>query len=477
MFAAPALAPGQLVSASIRLERLLGQGGMGSIWVADHLRLRSKVVVKFVSHEHANNPEAIARFEQEAAAAAAAKSPHVVQIHDYGTTDQGIPFIAMELLEGEDLDKRLERGPIPAPVFAGWLTQACKGLARAHAQGIVHRDIKPENIFLCDMDGDEVFVKILDFGIAKAASSLSQFSGTRTGAFLGTAYYMSPEQTMGAKNVDHRTDLWSLAVVTYEALTGVRPFESDAIGALVAAITTLPIVPPSTHCPALSVAVDAWMEKALARDPSQRFGSAREMAESFFQAVHPLLDSSTVVHRHSFPSEAAFANVFPTPSLGTNSDLTRVAEQWSRTAAVPTDEPEPLSRRFGRVSLVLVLALGVVGGGGVATWVMSAGNSQLTPVPVFASGTPEKSIRVNAASTQSVTIAPTEPSVEPPRVVPVVEPQDSASVAASSEAPARPIPVSPKLGRSPRRAPAVPPHGAPMTKPTPHPHLDDDDMR
>jgi serine/threonine-protein kinase len=160
------LAPGFMVTASIRLSRLLGEGGMGSIWVADHLGLHMQVVVKFISTEYCHHPEIVARFEREAAIAAQAKSPHVVQVLDHGKTTNDQLYIAMELLEGEDLGARLARDITVEPeLFADWLSQAAKGLSRAHAKGIVHRDIKPENIFLCDVDG-EIVVKLLDFGIA-----------------------------------------------------------------------------------------------------------------------------------------------------------------------------------------------------------------------------------------------------------------------------------------------------------------------
>lgn len=275
------LAPGQLVTPSIRLNRILGRGGMGSLWVADHLRFQVPVVVKFIASELVGNPEVRARFEREAAATMAAKSAHVVQILDYGFSEHGMPFIAMELLEGEDLAAKIGREVRIAPIeFAEILRQACKGITRAHAQGIVHRDIKPENIFLSSIDGD-VTVKVLDFGIAKAANGISNLRATKTGMLLGTAYYMSPEQTMGAKNVDHRTDLWSLGVVTYYALTGVRPFESDSIGALISGINSTPIAPPSQHVPMLGTAFDRWMVQALARDPVARFANAKEMSVAF----------------------------------------------------------------------------------------------------------------------------------------------------------------------------------------------------
>lgn len=276
---------GDLVTPSIRLVRILGHGGMGSVWVAEHERLRTEVVVKFIVGEYATHPEALARFEREATLAAQAKSPHVVQVFDHGISQAGLPYIAMELLEGEDLASCIRREKaIGAEVFAEWFRQAASGLSRAHKKGIVHRDIKPENIFLCHED-DDVLVKVLDFGIAKSDVASTSFSGTRTGAMLGTAYYMSPEQTMGSKAIDLRADLWAMGVVAYYSLTGVRPFDGEAIGQLVMAITQHPIVPPSHHNAALSPAIDSWMQKALARDPAERFSSAKEMSDALSEAV------------------------------------------------------------------------------------------------------------------------------------------------------------------------------------------------
>ena len=150
---------------------------MGSVWIAEHLTLHTQVVVKFMAAEYALSREALLRFEREATLAAQAKSPHVVQVFDHGVSQFGLPYIAMELLEGEDLARRIaKQGPVPPALFANWLSQACRGVSRAHGKNIVHRDIKPENIFLCDNDG-EVLVKVLDFGIAKADASAG-FAGT-----------------------------------------------------------------------------------------------------------------------------------------------------------------------------------------------------------------------------------------------------------------------------------------------------------
>jgi len=258
---------------------------MGAVWLAEHEKLRTEVVVKFIVGSEAKEPEAHARFEREATLAAQAKSPHVVQIYDHGLSEQGVPYIAMERLSGEDLATRLERERRITPhVFVEWFRQIAVGIGRAHVRGIVHRDLKPENIFLCNEDG-EVLVKLLDFGIAKGADSAAGLSATMTGAMLGTVHFMSPEQAMGDGEVDARTDLWALGVLTYYSLTGALPFQGDALGAIVMQITSAEPVPPSELVATLPRSLDAWMKRALAKRPGDRFQDAREMAGALQESV------------------------------------------------------------------------------------------------------------------------------------------------------------------------------------------------
>src|ERR1700690_2316116 len=275
-----AIQPAQnvVIAERFRLNRLLGRGGMGSVWHATHLGLDVPCAVKFIEGEGAQVPEVQARFEREAKAAAHLRSPHVVQILDHGVCE-GTPYIAMELLDGEDLGKRLARvGRLAPHELLTIVTQVCRALTKAHSHGIVHRDLKPDNIFLV-RDDDREIVKVLDFGIAKATGAGAPGTSTRTGAMLGTPYYMSPEQAQGTKAVDARSDLWALAVIVFEALTGRRPFESEALGDLLMKIIVAPLPLPSQVASDVLPAVDAWWARASQRDPARRFQSAKELCD------------------------------------------------------------------------------------------------------------------------------------------------------------------------------------------------------
>jgi serine/threonine-protein kinase len=283
---------GTVIGDKYRLEGELARGGMGSVWVAEHLQLECRVAVKFIDPELGLSESARKRFEREAKLAAGLRSPHVVHIYDHGV-DQDTPYIVMELLEGEDLGARLKReGRMPLPALAAIVDQLSKGLQVAHAAGIVHRDLKPSNVFLvASEDGD--LVKLLDFGVAKVQSSAITDEATKTGQILGSPHYMSPEQAKGAKTIDHRSDLWSLGVMVYRAITGRRPFAGETFGELIVAICTAPMAAPSSLVPDLPPGVDAFFERALARDPALRFQSAREMAAAFAEVVTGTTDAPT----------------------------------------------------------------------------------------------------------------------------------------------------------------------------------------
>jgi len=273
------LPPGTVLAEKYRLESVLGEGGMGTVYRAEHLALRAPVAVKVIDRKVEEGDVTFARFMREAQSAAALRSPHVVQILDYGM-DQGRPFMVMELLEGEPLADRLKRaGRLSPEETYRILLHVAKAVSKAHEADIVHRDLKPDNIFLVHNEGDEL-AKVLDFGVAKVeATALDGQGHTRTGSLLGTPYYMSPEQAQGNKDVDGRSDLWALGVIAYECLVGTRPFQSDGLGDLVLQICIRDIPVPS-HSADVPPEFDAWFKKACGREPDERFQSARELADA-----------------------------------------------------------------------------------------------------------------------------------------------------------------------------------------------------
>ena len=273
---------GRLIGGKYSLEREIGRGGMGSIWVALDTLLRRRVALKLMRPEM-TSPTSRGRFEREAMAVARIQNQHVIQIHDYGI-DEEAPYIVMELLEGEDMEARIARHPrLSIAAVATLVTQTAKALGAAHVAGIVHRDLKPANIFLARGEGEET-VKILDFGVAAMSSLGDDLHSTRSGTVLGTPHYMSPEQARSAKSLDHRSDLWSLGVVAYRALTGQHPFTGESLGDLIVKICTDPFTPASEVLPelgAVGAEVNRFFDRALAKDPALRFQSARDLMGTF----------------------------------------------------------------------------------------------------------------------------------------------------------------------------------------------------
>ncbi|WP_437678780.1 protein kinase domain-containing protein [Sorangium sp. So ce131] len=268
-----------IVAGRYILKRRIGEGGMGQVWEAEDSSLKRCVALKLMSAAQVDWTPARIRFEREATAIARLRDPHVVSIYDYGI-DRGRPYIAMELLDGEDLQARLSRVKrLPLSAVASVVTQVARGLAAAHAAGIVHRDLKPANVLFARTEAAET-VKILDFGVAAMLTGCDSVDLTCPGDLVGTPAYMSPEQVRDS-TVDHRSDLWSLGIMAYHALTGELPFTGKGVGSLVISICTDPFPPPSGLLPELSREVDRFFVRALAKDPTQRFQSARELAAAF----------------------------------------------------------------------------------------------------------------------------------------------------------------------------------------------------
>src|SRR5437868_5112150 len=251
---------------------------MGSVWLAHDQSLDSQCAVKLVDPEKAADEEVRIRFEREAKAAAQIRGANVVDIFDHGVWD-GTPFIVMEYLEGEDLGARLDRnGALDAEQTYQIVSQVARALVRAHAAGIVHRDLKPENIFLVPGDDHEV-AKVLDFGIAKLDQYSLRDKTTKTGSFMGTPYYMSPEQARG-KNIDWRSDLWALGIIVFQCLTGKPPFESEALGDLMGMILYDPIPKITERDSSLPPEIETFWTRAINRDRELRFQSAKELSDA-----------------------------------------------------------------------------------------------------------------------------------------------------------------------------------------------------
>jgi len=307
------LKQGAIVATRFRLVRELGKGGMGAVWLAQHTALDIPCAVKFIHAQAAQNPEARARFEREAKAAAALRSPFVVQILDHGVCD-GTPYIAMEFLEGEPLNVRLLRvGRLDARETFRVISQVGRALSKAHSVGVVHRDLKPENVFLVS-DEDTEITKVLDFGVAKQASDLT--NATQTGALLGTPKYMSPEQAQGSKNIDSRADLWSLGVLTYRCLTGKLPFDKEALLDVLLEIVSAPLPVPTQQAPGIPQGFDEWWQRAAQRDPGQRFQAAKEMVEALAVALNVSLPAAGDLTPQSLmsPSGLPIASAAPSPA-------------------------------------------------------------------------------------------------------------------------------------------------------------------
>ncbi len=436
---------------------------MGSVWIADHGALQTQVVVKFMHVQLAGDRESVLRFSREAAAGANVKSPHVVQVHDHGIAPDGAPFIVMELLEGSDLAAHVEKsGPMSLVDVDHVISQACKALARAHERGIVHRDIKPQNIFLTNVGGGEPFVKVLDFGIAKAGGvQQAVSSATKTGALMGTPYYMSPEQTVGAKGVDHRTDLWALGVVAFECLTGQRPFEAETIGGLAVAICSGPMPSPSRINRTLPPEVDLWFARACAREVEQRFVSAKEMADELHAIATGRVSYDPRASRHTVTGMGAPVPLPPTVPAQPNvaPTVTEPAPTFGVTTRAPVSgevEDAPHIPKSGK-GAALGIAAAVVLAGAVAAGLKLASPSPAQPSAASAQAAEVTTPTPPPSAATVVALSPL-PAVTPP-IAPSADRRGPAPIATAQKQSASPMvaPPAPKnAGKS--NPPAAPSH-------------------
>jgi eukaryotic-like serine/threonine-protein kinase len=436
--------PGDVLDGKYRVERLLGEGGMGAVAKATHLLRRAPVALKFMSGAVLSLQGAVERFVNEGVAASQIDSDHVVKVFDVGRLPSGAPYLVMEYLDGCDLGQLLEReGPtLPVARAVHFIVQALRALQTAHAAGIIHRDMKPSNCFVIDKDGEADFVKLVDFGISKVRATEDGQAAhlTRTNSALGTPLYMSPEQARSPRDVDARTDLYSVGAILYEMLSGRTPYTSETgeFTEILFKIFTTEPEPLATLRPDLPEGLCAVVHHALQRDPKDRFGSAAEMAE----ALTPFADErSTQVFvrlRGTRRSNGPMHSLTPAAESARVSKSEATARTFPsfKDSAAPT--PKPPSTEVGvtkeaaatrasathpsRKGLVIVAVAAAIaaGAGFVALRGHSPASPPIQPEPSAAALPPPASAPVPppasaAPSSQTVLVAPEEsPLLAPP---------------------------------------------------------------
>ncbi|HKO52226.1 MAG TPA: protein kinase [Polyangiaceae bacterium] len=447
------LATGTILDNKYRLDRPIGRGGMGMVWLAERLGWHAPVAVKLIHLEllQANpksplrpelRPALLQRFFSEASTTAAIRSPHVVQILDHGVDSTlGLPFIVMELLDGETLEQRLHREPrLSTTSIAHLFSHVSRALTRLHEARMVHRDLKPSNIFLTKNE-DEIVVKLLDFGITKThAGALSEAPITATGEQLGTPYYMSPEQIRGSKQIDFRADIWAMGVIAFECFTGQRPFDGDTLGDLTLKICVEPIPAPSGFAP-VPEGFDEWFLRAVSRDRSRTFGSAREAVDALkVVSTHTAFAGTTQVS-----ANATAANQGPTHTQKLEIALTTAALSPVRPAATKTRSARVLALGGSAGLLTVALAFTAFNwsnekpGQAPTASVSMAPKDQRALPPVPSGSTALDTVRAVVPPAFSARLAPTASA--PPSRAAVSSSRSRAAVPAPRSSPRRALPA------------------------------------
>lgn len=455
---------GDILAGKYRVERIIGEGGMGVVVAAIHQQLDQRVALKFLLPEGLKDELVVGRFLREARAAVRLRSEHVARVLDVGTSDNGSPYIVMEYLDGQDLSNVIgKKGPLSVRAAATYILQAAEAIAEAHALGIVHRDLKPANLFLTARPDGSPCVKVLDFGISKVGSSDKNLTKTR--GVLGTPFYMSPEQLRSSKDVDVRSDIWAIGMILYEMLTGTVAFDRDTLAELCVAILNDPLPPPQAKRPDLPPELCAVIERALAKSPDDRYQNLAELAAdlapfspvgpSSYQSILRLLETRskrTVAINESLPSVPPAAVPAPVPSSRRSLTNTPV----ERDAVVETDRVEPP----GLSSAVLVAigaALFAMVAIGVTLIVLRFGGSAKKGV------TPTTAAPAVATSNPPSLSEPDPPiAVEPAAAAP--SPAPATSVTSETRAPgpkpgAARVSPRPSASASAQPAPATPGDG------------------
>ncbi|HEY1957464.1 MAG TPA: protein kinase [Polyangiaceae bacterium] len=355
-------AQGDVLDGKYRIDRVIGEGGMGIVYEAFHLRLRQRVAIKVLRPDICAHPEFVARFEREARAAATLDSPHVAKVLDVDTSADGLTYMVIEFLEGNDLAEELtRRGRFPIQEAVAYLMEACVPIAQAHAVGIIHRDLKPSNLFLAKK-GSERILKLLDFGISKVLTDADAKSTSSLA--LGTPHYMSPEHVRNASDVDRRSDIWSLGVILYELLTGTEPFQGEP-AQIIAAIVTEPVPSPRASRSDVPPELEAVIIRAMQKNPRDRFPDVRAFARALVPFA-PEVELVAAPSSSKFPAARSFHP--PTPLVSPSRTPPPVV-------ADPRDVPTMvLPKRSNRLAVVSAAAIAVAIGG-LSWWGLRASAS------------------------------------------------------------------------------------------------------
>lgn len=349
-----------MLAGKYRVERVIGQGGMGVVVAAYHMHLDERVAIKFLLPEVLDNPDAVRRFSREARAAVKIKSEHVARVIDVGSLESGAPYMVMEYLEGEELKQTLgHSGPLSFEAAADYVLQASEALAEAHARGIIHRDLKPANLFLTRRADGSACVKILDFGISKLTGPFTTDSDlgiTKTSVGIGSPVYMSPEQTASAKDVDTRTDIWALGVILYELVTGHVPFMADNVPALCAAILQSEPAPLRNHRPDAPPGFVQVIERCLCKDPKDRFPGVAELALALLPfATEQGRLSARRISKVALAAGLTMTALPPSSDARPDSGIDTTQDAWSESS--PSLAPKTRKRMIALGGLVAAVLL------------------------------------------------------------------------------------------------------------------------
>jgi serine/threonine-protein kinase len=443
------LEPGQVIDGKYRIVRLIGEGGMGAVFEGENVRISRRVAIKVLHPNAVANPETVQRFEREAQAAGRIGSDHILEILDLGALPDGSRYMVMEFLSGETLSGRIRKhGRLTPEQVVPLVRQMLVGLAAAHDAGIVHRDLKPDNVFvLTERSGIRDYVKIIDFGISKFNVIGGDMSMTRTGAVMGTPFYMSPEQAKGSGGVDQRSDLYAVGVILYEAVTGEVPFLASTFNELLFKIVLSEPKPLGEVLPGIDPRFVSVVTQAMAREPSQRFQTAREMIAALdglgMSGKTVALDPPVGGAMAPMPAPVRVANT-PNPGVGAPGQPTLGTFSTSQTG-LPKRSGTPLALVAGGVTLLVMM------GGAFAAYKAFSGKGE----EPAAAASAEPSAKPAAAPAATATAEPTK--VEPPPAV-TSAPPPTVAPSASATAP-KAAAVAPRVAPRPRPAAGGKPAG------------------